>query len=184
MRTTSCRDCGGIVSKRAKACPRCGAPVKQESSSAVGLLVFLVVGGVFWWYAASELSRPKRPRSDAGQTTGSGGQASGQPPARKSGLNIGAVGILRVDQKGSKVPVATSQEALDRLTKLSVANDSMGMAQMALAGQVLLVPDGTRAKLIDPGFLSHEVRVLEGDFAGRSGFIAAEFLVAPPDGAP
>lgn len=42
--TTTCRDCGGMVSTQAKACPRCGAPIKKKRSFLVGCLAVLLVG--------------------------------------------------------------------------------------------------------------------------------------------
>ncbi len=46
MTTVKCKDCGGIVSKRANQCPHCGAPVKQKKGMGcmglIGLIVFIL----------------------------------------------------------------------------------------------------------------------------------------------
>jgi len=47
MGLTKCKECGGEVSKKAKACPKCGAPVKRGvgcgSLIAVLIILFIVV---------------------------------------------------------------------------------------------------------------------------------------------
>ena len=91
-------------------------------------------------------------------------------------FRTGSIGVLR--SGGGYVLAGTSEAALDRLTQLCNAKDSYGLAQMMLAGQALGIKDGTRARLIDPGIITHEVRVLEGEYRGRSAFISAEFLVS------
>jgi hypothetical protein len=41
-----CKDCGNDVSTKAKSCPRCGAPIKQETSAATGCLSLIIIGVV------------------------------------------------------------------------------------------------------------------------------------------
>src|SRR5271155_824244 len=38
-----CKECGGLVSTKAKTCPQCGAPVKRGTSAGVGCLAIIVV---------------------------------------------------------------------------------------------------------------------------------------------
>lgn len=95
-------------------------------------------------------------------------------PTSANPVHRGDVGVLEAGE--SDVFAGASQPALDRLTQLAIAGDREGIAQMTLAGQVLLIKRGTHARLIDPGILSHEVRVLEGEYAGRSAFIPCEYL--------
>ena len=40
-RTTTCRDCNGLVSKSAKKCPHCGADVPYFSETGFGFLSFI-----------------------------------------------------------------------------------------------------------------------------------------------
>ena len=77
---------------------------------------------------------------------------------------------------GRGVPVAANSEAFDRLVTLAVADDTTGISHMMLAGQVWTAPNGTRCKVIDSGFAVYEVRILEGDHAGRACFVATEFV--------
>lgn len=63
MKTMQCRDCKGIVSKRAKTCPHCGAPVQQASTGGGCLVVILVVGGFIWWNASNGNKNSPSPAS-------------------------------------------------------------------------------------------------------------------------
>ncbi len=81
----------------------------------------------------------------------------------------------RPERRRLVAPVAVSREAFDRLVTLAVADDTTGISHMMLAGQVWTAPNGTRCKVIDPGFTVYEVRILEGDYAGRACFVASDF---------
>lgn len=87
----------------------------------------------------------------------------------------GSIAVLRAPD-GQGVPVAASREAFDRLVTLAVADDNTGISHMMVAGQVWTAPCGTRCKVIDSGFTVYEVRILEGDHAGRACFVAREFV--------
>jgi len=43
MALRKCKECGGNVSSKAKACPSCGAPLKQSTSAATGCLAIVAV---------------------------------------------------------------------------------------------------------------------------------------------
>lgn len=53
MAVRECKDCGGYVSSRAKMCPHCGAPVRQDPGPIATLLSFLLMiaicAGCFNW---------------------------------------------------------------------------------------------------------------------------------------
>lgn len=72
--------------------------------------------------------------------------------------------------------VAVTLNDLDRLNKLCNAKDSEGVVQMATNGQMLPVPSGTKCRIIGYGFATREVRIMEGPYYRRSGFVAAEFV--------
>ena len=48
--TISCKDCSGVVSKKAKTCPHCGAPVPKQIGTAgwvlAGLFFIGIIGGI------------------------------------------------------------------------------------------------------------------------------------------
>lgn len=75
-------------------------------------------------------------------------------------------GLLSIDEKSNS-----------RLTKLLIAEDKVGVAEMVVEGKAFIVPKGTRAKILAFGLLTCEVRVMEGYHFGRSGFLPTEFVM-------
>ncbi len=59
MALTKCKDCKAEISKKAKACPQCGAPVKKGAGLA-GILV-IMVGGLAIYAMATGPSTPSAP---------------------------------------------------------------------------------------------------------------------------
>lgn len=140
----------------------------------LGCFTMLLLAGAAVFIVSTLNSQPKTPAS--GPTTQSTTQAA-VPSRSKQMVRTGEVGILRSGPEHEDVLVGSTQGSYDRLTKLSVAKDGRGVTQMVLSDQVMSVKDGTHAKLIDAGFLCHEVRIVDGPYAGKSAFVAAEFLV-------
>ena len=64
--------------------------------------------------------------------------------------------------------VARTREDLDRLIDLALADDSIGISHMRLAGRIWMVPNGTKCKVIKSGFTVYEVRLMEGRNAAGS----------------
>jgi hypothetical protein len=83
----------------------------------------------------------------------------------------------------AEVLIAANQSALDRLIKFANAGDSYGVAELIATKQVSKVPSGTKCLIIDPGFMTHEIRILEGLHSGEAAFVPAEF-VTPADQQP
>ena len=74
------------------------------------------------------------------------------------------------------VHLALNKEALDLWTEACVAKDYIGMAQLESVGKVFPVPNGTRVLVINSAFAVRQVRVLEGNAYGRSGWLPYEWL--------
>lgn len=57
MALKKCKECGNQVSSKAKTCPSCGAPVKQEVTAVSGFLSLVVIALVVWgvMYGINEL---------------------------------------------------------------------------------------------------------------------------------
>lgn len=72
--------------------------------------------------------------------------------------------------------VAATKDDLNRLNKLCNAKDAEGISLMVLRGSVMAVPSGTRCRIISHGIMTCEVRILEGDYYPRSGFVASELV--------
>jgi hypothetical protein len=70
MALIKCKECGQEVSKKAKTCPGCGAPVKAQTSGCawlflIGIIFMVVVGGsgVFSGTGSSASSKPATPKT-------------------------------------------------------------------------------------------------------------------------
>ena len=82
---------------------------------------------------------------------------------------------MTLDRSGA-VAVATSESAATEFGKLAVANDTTGISQMVLAGQLFMAPQGTRVRVIERGFGRKRVRVLDGELAGRDGWVPSDWV--------
>jgi len=86
----------------------------------------------------------------------------------------GEEGFLSASSANVVVPV--TQQDLDRAIELGVANDDLGIAQMVATGHAFIVPQNTRVKVIQTTMTTTEVRILSGDFTGKSGWVPKEFV--------
>lgn len=113
-----------------------------------------------------EPDRPVASRSAASSRT----YGSGKPVAE-----VGAEGVLWV-QGVDNWALAVDKRAFDEWVSVCVAKDDAGMLGLMRTGRIFLVPVGTRVKVIDVGFGSVRVRVLEGDAKGMAGWVSYEFV--------
>ena len=108
---------------------------------------------------------------------------SGQPPARTSKPPQTTSKTLMpgddavVDAGNLVVHVAISKAALDRSIKAAIARDDLGHVALLLDEEIFVIEVGTLVRVIDIGFMTSEIRILEGKHAGRSGFLPSEFVV-------
>jgi hypothetical protein len=91
-------------------------------------------------------------------------------PAYKSDRNTATL------VAGDGVFVAADENAYSRVTKLSVARDTDGIRELMLESRVWSVSGNVQVRILDRGFFCTEVRILDGPMAGRSGFVATEWL--------
>lgn len=92
---------------------------------------------------------------------------------------VGATGRL-VSGRGERVVVAVDRDSYDQVTRAAVIGDQEGLLELALRGKVFFVPPNTRVRVIDLGgflYSRARVRILEGQQAGRSGWVAYEEVV-------
>jgi len=115
-------------------------------------------------------------------------QAAVQPPSPSPttttgtpyGVPVGQEGILDIGADASTIiTVAPSIQAFDALITAARHNDALGMMELELAGEIFCPFQGTRVLVIDRGgflFSRTQVRILEGEFIGRSGWVCSEFV--------
>lgn len=157
-----CGKCKEWVDKGATKCPHCQSPI-VEPWQYLAAMIFLGVVGFSVYQCGGSLcclnfeSRPATYSSSAAPTS--------------PRVNVGENGRL-------KDPgwLAVTREGNERLEQLIVAGDTVGIAKMVESFQVLLPGGGTKVLVIDRGVFDREVRVLEGPYAGRSGWINSERL--------
>jgi len=95
--------------------------------------------------------------------------------SKPSPSDIGSTAILFVSES-DEVPVCVDEEAFEELIKASVAKDDIGIAELLLLGKVFFVPNNTKVLVIDRDFAKRQIRILEGDKFGRTGWVPYEFL--------
>jgi len=100
----------------------------------------------------------------------------GDEPKSRPADSLKAGNDCQLNGGGFPVLLSVSEEVDDRLTKLSNAKDEVGIKKMVLSGLAFVVPSGTKARIISKGFMTSEVRIMEGERFGKSGFLPSEYL--------
>lgn len=89
-------------------------------------------------------------------------------------VGIGENGIL--DTGSEDVLLGITKEDNDQIVHSYVINDLDAVTQMVLDGKAFFVPAKTKILVIDSDFPVKQVRILEGDFNGESGWVPYEFI--------
>jgi hypothetical protein len=89
-------------------------------------------------------------------------------------LHIGEQGVLY--NGSSQIPVAATRDVLDQVIHMSTANDTLGYAELVGAGLVIRVDSETDVLILDSTSLYKQVRILEGEYVGESGWIPSEWV--------
>ena|SRR5437660_1786537 len=93
---------------------------------------------------------------------------------------IGGVGVLRGAKGAGSVPVFVDAKALDAYYEANARNDyEDGMTELFNAGKLYMVDVGTKVRVLGaPDFFgsTREIRILEGEFKGRRGFIPSQWI--------
>lgn len=137
---------------------------KQSSSGAFGCLIVLIIA-----VAVYALVRPvptSGPRGAPSPVAPSTPQASRPMTGEEGRLRSGSADVL----------VAVDEDSFSKLIDSGVARDNEGLVLLIASGKVFRVPSGTKVRVLSPGFLKSEVRVLEGDHYARSGFVPVEWV--------
>ena len=93
-------------------------------------------------------------------------------------VGVGDEGYVKSSSgTANKTLIATSEANFDALVKASVANDTIGIAQLVLEGRLFAVEDGTKVLVIDSTVGARQVRILEGELFGETGWLPMEFVV-------
>lgn len=102
--------------------------------------------------------------------------ASPVPPTTKPAFVPKVGEEAHLVSTASDVFVAVDDAAWDAMFKAIAAKDTEGMMQLVLAGKVFVVPVGTRVRVIEGGFTSVKVRILEGAHQAKAGWVPIEMV--------
>jgi len=89
-------------------------------------------------------------------------------------ISIGDNGI--VDSGGNIAIICLDQATHNDYINAIMANDKIGIVALALAGKAFPVDSGTRVKVIDLELGKRKVRIMEGKYSGRAGWVSKEIL--------
>jgi DNA-binding winged helix-turn-helix (wHTH) protein len=96
---------------------------------------------------------------------------------------IGAEFEIGGEQGKNYVLLPVNEESMKEKDRLGAVNDDLGLSLLVSSGKVLLVPCGTRVKVLDvyrPGAF-YEVRILQGEHVGATALAFARHLVPSPE---
>lgn len=160
-------------------------PRKQRIPTSTGILLIVLGACAFAlfgsWYNGDLAMNPYSPEAMQSYYE-SQPAASNVTPANPSAPAGRSVGSAK--QAGEKVRftkvcfAAVSEEHLDRAITLAVADDETGLQEMLATGLCVQILPGTEARVIDPGFLTYEIRLTSGVYEGRAVFLPREDVSA------
>lgn len=90
----------------------------------------------------------------------------------RSGLRDGMEAHINTDAEA--VIVATEKKYLDDFFNAKRLNDTYGIKELFVAGKIFDVKNCTKILILNKGFLTIKIRVLEGEKEGMSGWVDTE----------
>ncbi|HEY1037158.1 MAG TPA: hypothetical protein VGE62_01090 [Candidatus Paceibacterota bacterium] len=107
------------------------------------------------------------------------GPSSSSPSVSNSSVGNAVIVTSTQDKSNCEgiTLVATDEDAFDAYTKSSIAKDQAGIAELIAAKKAFIIPNCTKANVIDQSFTARKVRISEGEFNQSSGWVAMEFAV-------
>jgi len=89
-------------------------------------------------------------------------------------ISIGDNGI--VDSGGNIAIICLDQSTHDDYVNALISDDKIGIVALAIAGKAFPVDSGTRVKVIDLESGKRKVRIMEGKYSGRAGWVSKEIV--------
>lgn len=97
-------------------------------------------------------------------------------------IKVGDTAIVNmhddISDCSESVAIAVTKESQDKLSKASIAQDEIGILALLASGEIFSVPNCTKVKVIDMAVFLRQIRVLEGEQFGLSGWVPYEFVKA------
>jgi hypothetical protein len=102
------------------------------------------------------------------------------PPTQAAGtvgVSVAPGDRVRLEGEGGPdVWLAADRDRLEEVQRRVRGKDEIGLRQMADAGDVFDVPQGTRAEVVDASPSAIKVRIKEGKHEGKTGFVPPEWV--------
>lgn len=162
--TKQCAFCKEDILNEAIICKHCS---KKQPQAVSGLSKKLFIG-ILAMMGIGILISSISPDQDTQQATNTSPKANW--------LKTGEDGYVSVDGSDT-VLIATTKEYYDEMFKLLTIKDTLGVSQMVLDGKVLLADKGTTVKVIGSTMASREVRITNGKYTGKSGWVPNEMVL-------
>ncbi len=97
--------------------------------------------------------------------------------SRSPGSNFQTVSFKSGDIAYVKAPfVAIDQASIDAFEDAYHKNDQYGQAELLATGRIFEVPDITKVLVLDRNIANSHIRVLEGKYTGRAGWVRNEWM--------
>lgn len=97
------------------------------------------------------------------------------PTAPPGGSN-GASDAPYLYNGSGNVAVAISESAMDEALDAAISNNNQRFNELVLSGKLLPVKNGTKVDILNAGMTRTKVRISEGAFSGRTGYVQTEFV--------
>lgn len=135
-------------------------------ATTVRFTVFLLFAALFFWGAAKFFLESNAPKIAT-------------PSVQDGAVEIGSEVSLRIPESDSKVLVYPSKESYDKSVKAAAAKDRQGFDEASKSAYP--VQSGTAALVLEYVWIaSYKVRIKEGPWAGKTGYVEKEFLQKKP----
>lgn len=86
------------------------------------------------------------------------------------------VSTTRTIQSKGGILLAVTEDDFDEMMKAAVAGDDAYLLRMGIDGKLFRLQDGTKIRVVDGGMFKSKVSALEGNQAGRAGWLPNEFI--------
>jgi len=99
---------------------------------------------------------------------------------------IGEVRILQnYEGLGPDVPLAIDTQARDKLIGFARDDNTAGIISLVTDNKTFMVPEGTKVQLLSKyeklDICLYEVKILEGQFSGKTGWASSDWLIKPKE---
>ncbi len=98
-------------------------------------------------------------------------------PGKEMHPTVSSIGEKGFLESGAPiVPVAVTKEAFEQWSKARAAKDEYGQMSLLASGLIFTPESKTQVLIIDIDTFIRKVRILQGEYKGRSGWVAYEWI--------